>query len=354
MDLIIFIVALSILVLVHEWGHFMAARKTGVRVEEFGLGLPPKIIGKKIKGTIYSLNWLPIGGFCKLYGEDPANPGESDKKESFYYKKPWQKMIIVLGGVFMNLVLAVAIFSLVYSILGVPKETDKVKVLEVVKSTPADVAGIKENDWIVKVNDAEIKTPNQLTNEVSKYKGKKVKLDIVGANNTPVQVEVEVRENPPEGEGAMGVAISNTEMIKVPWYRFYEGIGAGFEEAYYWGEIIFGGVIKMIGGLLSGNVPKDVSGPIGMYQATSFINKNQGLLAVIHFFGIVSVNLAVVNILPFPALDGGRIIFVIYEMITKKKANQKVEAIVNNLGMLILLALILLVTVGDVSRILGK
>lgn len=349
MDLIIFIVALSVLVLVHEWGHFMAARKTGVKVEEFGLGLPPKIIGKKIKGTIYSLNWLPIGGFCKLYGEDPTNPGEKDKKESFFYKKPWQKLIIVLGGVFMNLVLAIAIFSLVYSILGVPKETDKVKVLEVVKNSPADISGIKENDWVVAVNGVEVKTPNQLTDEVAKYKGKKVKLTI-----NDKEVLVEVRENPPVGEGSMGVAISNTEMVKLPWYQFYEGIKAGFEEAYYWGEIIFGGVIKMIGGLLSGNVPKDVSGPIGMYQATSSINKNQGLLAVIHFFGIISVNLAVVNILPFPALDGGRIIFVIYEMITKKRANQKVESVVNNIGMLILLSLILLVTIGDVTRMLGK
>ena len=354
MDLIIFIIALSVLVLVHEWGHFIAARKTGVRVEEFGLGLPPKIVGKKIKGTIYSLNWLPIGGFCKLYGEDPNNPGESDKKESFYYKKPWQKMIIVLGGVFMNLVLAVAIFSLVYSILGVPKETDKVKVLEVAKNSPAEVVGIKEGDWIVKVENVEVKKSSQLTDEVAKYKGKKVKLDMVQASNTPVQIEVEVRENPPEGEGSMGVAISNTEMVKLPWYRFYEGIGAGFNEAYYWGKIIFGGVTKMIGGLLSGNVPKDVSGPIGMYQATSSINKNQGLLAVIHFFGIVSVNLAIVNILPFPALDGGRIIFVIYEMLTKKRANQKIESVVNNVGMLILLGLILLVTIGDISRVLGK
>lgn len=349
MDLIIFVIALSVLVLVHEWGHFMAARKTGVKVEEFGLGLPPKIIGKKIKGTIYSLNWLPIGGFCKLYGEDPSNPGESDKKESFFYKKPWQKLIIVLGGVFMNLVLAVAIFSLVYSILGVPKETDKVKVLEVVKNSPAEMAGVKEGDWIVKVEGVEVKTPNQLTDEVTKYKGKKVKLMI-----NDKDVEIEVRENPPVGEGSMGVAISNTEMVKIPWYRFYEGIGAGFNEAYYWGKIIFSGVTKMVGGLLSGNVPKDVSGPIGMYQATSSINKNQGLLAVIHFFGIVSVNLAIVNILPFPALDGGRIIFVIYEMLTKKRANQKIESIVNNVGMLILLGLILLVTIGDISRVLGK
>ena len=110
----------------------------------------------------------------------------------------------------------------------------------------------------------------------------------------------------------------------------------------------------MISGLLSGQVPKDVSGPIGMYEATSSIRNNQGILAMIHFFGVVSVNLAVVNVLPFPALDGGRIIFVLYELLTKKRANEKLEIIVNNVGMMILLGLILLVTIGDVSRILIK
>lgn len=129
---------------------------------------------------------------------------------------------------------------------------------------------------------------------------------------------------------------------------------AGFKEAYYWGKIIVGGVVKMVGGLFTGNVPKDVSGPIGMFEATSAINKNQGFLAVVHFFGIVSVNLAVVNVLPFPALDGGRIIFVIYEMITKKRANAKLETTVNNVGMLFLLGLIALITIGDITRIFFK
>jgi regulator of sigma E protease len=350
MDLIIFIVALSVLVLVHEWGHFIAARKTGVKVEEFGLGLPPRMIGKKIRGTIYSLNWLPIGGFCKLYGED----GDGKGGEAFNHKKPWQKMIIVLGGVLMNMVLAIVVFSVVYTILGVPKETDKVKIVGVTDGSPAAIAGLKEGDWIQKVGEIEIKAPNQLTDEVSKYKGEKVNLEVVGEDNNIGKMEVEVRENPPEGEGSMGISISNTEMIKVPWYRFYEGIGAGFKEAYYWGKIIANGVFEMVGGLFTGHIPSDVSGPIGMYEATSAINQNQGILAVIHFFGIVSVNLAIVNVLPFPALDGGRIIFVIYEMITRKKVNQKVEVIVNNLGMIILLTLIVLITVGDVSRIIGK
>jgi regulator of sigma E protease len=347
MDLIIFVIALSVLVLVHEWGHLMAAKMTGVKVEEFGLGLPPRIIGKKIKGTIYSLNWLPIGGFCKLYGED----GDGKGGEAFNHKKPWQKLIIVLGGVVMNLVLAIVIFSVVYTILGIPQETDKVKIVEVSQNSPAEKAGLKVGDWIVKIGDKGITQADQLTTEVAKYKGKKVAL-VVGKDKKIV--EVEVRDNPPVGEGSMGVAISNTEMEKVPWYRVDKGVVAGFKEAFYWGKIIAEGVFQMIGGLFMGHVPKDVSGPIGMYEATSSINKNQGLLAVIHFFGIVSVNLAIVNVLPFPALDGGRIIFVLYEMVTRRKVNQKVEAVVNNLGMLLLLGLIVLITVGDVTRLLGK
>jgi regulator of sigma E protease len=358
MDFVIFIVALSILVLVHEWGHFMAARRTGVRVEEFGLGLPPRIWGKKIGETIYSLNWLPIGGFCNMLGENPDNDKKVDKKnksESFEYKKPWQKMLIVLGGVIMNLLLSVVIFSIVYTVLGVPVETNRVTIVGISKDSPADKAGIKEDDVVYKVNSKEVAKTNELMDEVGKNKGGKVTLEIGNKNRENLkQVNVEVRENPPEGEGSMGVAISNTEMEKIPWYRIDRGVMAGFKEAYYWGKIIAGGVIKMVGGLFVGQVPKDVSGPIGMYEATSAINKNQGILAVIHFFGIVSVNLAIVNVLPFPALDGGRIIFVIYEMITKKRANPKFEAVINNAGMMLLLGLILLITIGDVTRIFGK
>jgi regulator of sigma E protease len=350
MNVLIFIIALSILVLVHELGHFLAAKRTGVKVEEFGLGLPPRIVGKKIGGTIWSLNWLPIGGFCKLYGED----GDGKGNVAFNNKNPWQKMLIVLGGVLMNLVLAVVIFSVVYTITGIPKETDQVKIIGVAENSPAASAGLKENDVILKVGEEKISKPDQLTTEVEKYKGKLVDLTVKDNSGSEKTFQIEVRENPPSGEGSMGVAISNTDLVKVPWYQFYEGILAGFREAYFWGKIIAGGVFDMIGGLFSGRVPKDVSGPIGMFEATSAIRDNQGLLAVVHFFGVVSVNLAVVNILPFPALDGGRIIFVLYELFTRKRANQKFEIIVNNIGMLILLALIAVITAGDVMRIINR
>ena len=354
MDILIFVIALSVLVLVHEFGHFFAAKITGVKVEEFGLGLPPRIVGKKFGGTLWSLNWLPIGGFCKLEGEDLTDKKYLKSKSSFLNKNPWQKALIVLGGVLMNLVLAVVIFTTVYSVLGVPTETNQVKIVEINKNSPAEKAGLKIGDIILSVGaqgiaPVQVKTPNEL-----KYKGKNVDLSIGNGLKPFRTVDLEVRANPPAGEGSMGVAISNTEMVKPRWFEFYKGIGAGFKEAYFWGKIIATGVGQMIGGLVMGKVPKDVSGPIGMYEATSSINKNQGLLAVIHFFGIVSVNLAVVNVLPFPALDGGRIIFVLYELITRKKANQKFEAMVNNIGMLILLSMIVLITAGDVMRIFHK
>lgn len=351
MDLIIFFVALSILVLVHEFGHFFAAIKTGVKVEEFGLGLPPRIIGKKIGGVIFSLNWLPIGGFCKLYGEE----GEGKGNQAFNNKNPWQKMLVVLGGVLMNIILAIVIFSVVYGITGIPQESNKVKIIGIASSSPAQMAGLKEDDQIVQVESVEVTTPGQLTAEVGKYKGKEINLKILKSKSLNEEnIKILVRENPPKGEGSMGVAISNMEMVKVPWYQFYRGIEAGFKEAYYWGKIIFGGVMTMVGGLVSGHVPKDVSGPIGMFQATSSIKKSQGMLAVIHFFGIVSVNLAVVNVLPFPALDGGRIMFVLYELISKKKANRKFEDTVNSVGMLVLLAMIVAISAGDVIRIIKK
>jgi len=353
MDILIFVIALSVLVLVHELGHFFAAKITGVRVEEFGLGLPPKIISKKKWGTVWSLNWLPIGGFCKLFGEDVNEKDAIKNKDSFVTKNPWQKGLIVLGGVLMNLVLAVVIFATVYTILGVPKETDKVKIIGVAKNSPAEVAGLKEEDWIKSVGGVEIKKASELTAEIEKYKGKEINLLIDRQGQAQV-LPVQVREKAPEGEGLMGLVISNTEMQKIKWYEFYKGIGAGFKEAYFWGKIIGGGVYQMIAGLFTGNVPKDVTGPIGMYKATSSIRNSQGFLAMVHFFGVVSVNLAVVNVLPFPALDGGRIVFVVYELLTKKRANEKFEMIVNNVGMMILLGLILLVTVGDISRLFIK
>ena len=348
MDVIIFILALSVLIMVHEFGHYFAAIKTGVKVEEFGLGLPPRIVGKKIGKTIFSLNWLPIGGFCKLYGED----GDGKGGEAFNHKKPWQKALVVLGVVIMNLVLAISIFAVVYAIVGIPIKTEKVKVSLIAKNSPAESIGLKEGDWIQKVGGVEVKTPDQLTIEVGKFKGKKVELTILDNNGKSHIYSVEARENPPAGEGSLGIAITNSEIEKIKWYEINKSVPIGFKTAISYSRLILVGLGQMVVNVFSGHVPKDVAGPIGMYQLTSQIRQSDGVLGLLNFFGIISVNLAVVNVLPFPALDGGRIVFVLYEMITRRKANQKFEGMVNTVGMVFLLGLILLITVGDVWRII--
>lgn len=351
MDILIFVIALSVLVLVHEFGHFIAARLNGVRVDEFGLGLPPRIVGKKKWGTLWSLNWLPIGGFCKMYGEDPSEKGAGGAKDSFLTKKPTQKAIIVAGGVLMNLILAVVIFAVSYTISGIPVESGKVKILEVAQGSPAEKAGLKNDEIILKIGDKDLSKGEELTQEVGKNKGKEIEL-LVNREGQDTVLSVQIRENAPEGQGLMGVVVSSMEVQKIKWYQFYKGIGEGFKEAFFWGKTIAQGVWSMISGLFVGQIPKDVTGPIGMFKATEQIRMQEGLLAVIHFFGIISVNLAIVNILPFPALDGGRILFVFYELLTGKRANERFEAVVNNIGMMILLSLILLITIGDVKNLI--
>ena len=231
------------------------------------------------------------------------------------------------------------------------KETEKVKNFGIADKSPAQAIGLQIDDWIKEINGESIKSSEQLIEVAGKYKGSKTGV-LVNREGEDLEFEIEIRENPPEGEGAMGVSISTMEMQKIRWYEFYKGIS-------YWRGLLLGknyggGVIKMIGDLFLGKTPKDVSGPIGMYEATTAIKKNQGILAVIHFFGVVSVNLAVVNILPFPALDGGRILFVIYEMISRKKAKQSLEVMINNIGMWVLLTLILMITFGDLKRLFFK
>jgi len=351
MDLIIFFVALSVLVFFHELGHFIMAIKNGVRVDEFGLGLPPRLFGKKVGETIYSVNALPIGGFCKLYGEDAIEVKDS-KNRSFAYKKPWQKSLILVGGVTMNLILAILIFTGVYYVTGIPSELGKVKVEEVVSGSPADLVNLEVGDMILKVSGVKVLTSKDLIDKVAESKGKEVELVVEKKDGQEASVMVLVRDNPPEGEGSMGVIINSIEMKKFPIWQAYKGVWHGFEEAYFWGKVIIEGLGKMIAGVLTGQVPKDVAGPVGMYQATASVRKESGILGVMHFFGVISVNLAVVNLLPFPALDGGRLVFVLIEKISGKKINEKVEATANAVGMSILLGLLLLVTVGDVMRLL--
>ncbi|MFC1625922.1 RIP metalloprotease [Patescibacteria group bacterium] len=341
-----FIIVLSVLILVHELGHFLAARRAGIWVEEFGIGIPPRIWGKKIGETLYSINALPFGGFVKLHGE---NSGEdvTDPKRSFLGKSKKVRALVIVAGIVMNFLLAIVTFGIVYSFTGIPRQTDTIKVMDVVDSSPAQMAGITVGDILKSVNGKEVKTNSEFINLIDEQRGKKVTL---GLNDR--KVTLAPREDPPEGEGPLGVVISTTEIYYPPIYlRPFYGISYGFKDAVYWGTTIASGLLQVAHQLSGGVIPKGIAGPVGIYAVTSEVAKF-GTLSLINFVGILSVNLAILNIIPFPALDGGRLLFIGIEAVIKRRINSKIESIVNTAGFIFLIGLLLILTFNDIKRLI--
>ncbi len=349
-SLLIFFVVLSILVLVHEFGHFWVAKKSGVWVEEFGLGLPPRIWGKKIGDTLYSINALPFGGFVNLHGDNTEDKIK-DPKRSFLHKSKKARAAIVLAGVVMNFFLAVICFSIGYSFLGFPKETENVKVIDVADNSPASDGEIQPGDIVRTVEGEKATSNGGFISLVEKYKGEEITLELE-RNGEMINVQVTPRKDPPANQGALGVVISSTEVYFPPiWQRPFLGVYYGFKDAIFWGKVVLQGFAKIVTDLAGGTVPKDVAGPVGIYaltsQAASF-----GILSLINFMGILSVNLAILNVFPFPALDGGRLLFIIIESILGKRVVPKVEATVHTIGMALLLILIFAITAYDIRRLI--
>lgn len=348
----IFLIILSIVVLIHELGHFLAAKKVGVKVEEFGLGYPPRVWGKKIGETIYSLNWLPFGGFVRLYGEMEEGSEKTKSKRAFYNQSKKEKALVILAGVFMNLILAIGCFSLIYSLKGIPEEVDYVMIDGVASNSPAEEVGIIAGDRLLAVDGKEITR----TDEFVEYLGDKGGVEVLfeyQRGNEILESIITPRENPPAGEGAVGVAVSNYDNIFYPvWQMPFRGTWVGIQEAFAWTKMMFGGLAKMVVDGLTGKAP-EVSGIVGIYQATGQVAE-MGILALVKFVGILSINLAVVNILPFPALDGGRMAFLLLEKVIGKKMKPIIEAKINMVGMMILIGLMAVITVLDVKRLIIK
>jgi regulator of sigma E protease len=353
-SVLVFVLVLSVLILGHEFGHYIIAKRNGVWVEEFGIGLPPRIFGKKIGETIYSINALPFGGFCRLHGES-SEDGISEPKRAFLNKTKWQRTKIIIAGVIMNFLLAIFAFTIVYSFSGIPKETQNVKIVDVTVSTPAQVAGLIVGDIVRQVNKEQVSSVDSFIDLIDANKGKKVILTIDRTVNEETQtkkISITPRENPPSEEGPLGVVISNVETFYPPLLlRPFYGIYYGFKEALYWGKTVIVGFWQVITQLFSGKVPQDLSGPVGIFAVTSQAAQF-GILSIINFIGILSLNLAILNIIPFPALDGGRLLFIGIEAILGKKVLPKVEAVIHTIGMAILLLLLLAITARDITRLI--
>ncbi|MEI6690845.1 MAG: site-2 protease family protein [bacterium] len=357
------LLALSLLVILHELGHFVAAKIFGVKVEEFGFGIPPKALTIGRRGeTEYTLNWLPLGGFVRLYGEqgelsaiEELNP--LSRKKAFTHKPSWQRAIILFAGVAMNLSIGILLFSVIYTVLGVPKQVgQQILISEVVPETPAALAGLKMGQIVVKVGDTAIDSSDSFVKVIGENRGKIVNLYVreIQPDGTTSQsstvIPIMPRQNPPVGQGALGVAVSDVPIMiyeKKPWYSApYYGVVEGVKESYLWGKEIGKGIIALFANLLRGHVPVGLSGPVGVVKAGNEAAVS-GIMVYLRFVAIISINLGIFNLFPLPALDGGRLFFLIIEKIVGKKRVGKVEPWVNGIGFFMLIGLLVFVTYLD-------
>src|SRR5260221_4226223 len=344
------ILAFSALIIIHELGHFMVAKKSGVLVEEFGMGLPPRIFGKKIGETVYSLNWLPIGGFVKLHRETSSDEVVFPDR-AFTNKKPLTKIAITIAGIVMNLILAVVSFAVVYSFLGIPGKID-IQIVKVSQNSPAEVAGIKVNDVVQKVGSVEIENDTEFISEIGKFKGKSVDITVIRSNE-PLTLNITPRVNPPKGEGSLGIEFNTNQETYFPpvWQRPFVGAWYGLKQTLTLSKAVIFGLGNAAQSVSQGKSPKGVTGVVGIVAL--FVEfAGLGILPLINLVGVISVNLAIINIIPFPPLDGSRIALVLVEWLTKKKMTARLEEKVYLAGFVILIGLTILITSHEIPSLI--
>lgn len=334
------IVFLSLLILVHELGHFLLAKKFGLFVGEFGLGLPPRAWGKKIGETIYSINWFPFGGYVKIAGEDAEDVNENVPRERLFGNiAPWKRFLILIGGVGMNFLLGWALLSIVFMVGVKPG----LFISQVQKDGPAAIAGLKANDRLI-----DFTTSGDFVNFTKSHAGESVSLRI-GRGNGEMTLHMTPRKDPPAGQGPLGVVLG--ESFGRPQQGVLGAVKGGFIESAKIVEGTFKGIARLVGSALVGKGSlENVSGPIGIVKVTMDASE-AGFIYVLSLMALISVNLAAFNILPFPALDGGRVVFLVIEKIKGSPLPKKFEQYANGIGLLLLLGLILVVSVKDIIRI---
>ncbi len=334
---------LSALVLIHELGHFTAARLIGVKVEEFGFGLPPRAIGKKFHGILYSLNWLPIGGFVRLAGEDEED--EKIKgikaKEYFFARSKKERAAILLAGVFMNFLLAVGITTFLLT-QGVQETSGRVHIEQVQANSPAQKAGLKANDIV-----EGFKTPQDLITFAKTHAGKPATFTIL-RDNKNIQITLTPRTTYPSGDGPVGIVISDLETRVYPISQApLVATKINIERARDMFVAIWDLLVRMVH---LKPVGQDVAGPIGIAVVTGQVFKF-GWKAVLELVSMISLDLAVLNVLPIPAMDGGRLAFVFLEKIIGKRVKPAFEQSIHQIGMIVLFILIILISINDIMRL---
>jgi regulator of sigma E protease len=341
--LVAFFIMLGVLVLVHELGHYGTAKLSGVTVEEFGLGYPPRIWGFKYKGTMYSINWVPFGGFTKMVGEeDPQFPG------SLASKSHATRFLVLVAGSLMNILLPIILFSIGFMI---PHDTlvEKVRVMGVADGSPAQIMGIEKDDILLKVNDRTISARSDLAYETQLNLGNPVQIVVQKPDQTQKTIIVTPRWKTPAGQGAIGITMQGEDSKVVSEsLPFWVAIPRGFTHCW---EILIMYRNEIVGWFVRGTVPQ-LTGPVGIVQITGEVAK-AGITPLLELAAIISISLGIFNLFPFPGLDGGRIIFVALEWVRRgKRISPKIEGMVHMIGFAVLIGLLLVVSYFDIVRLI--
>lgn len=381
MGIVFFVLGLVLfigLILIHEWGHFIMARRSGVEVEEFGLGFPPRAkIIKKHRGTLYSLNWLPLGGFVKLKGEHDID----EEPGSFGATTTWNKIRIMMAGVVMNLATAFVLLTLV-ALIGMPKIVDNqttvasdtkiiqrprnegvVRIGEVVEGSPASQAGLQDEDEIISIGGQTIDTPQQVSSATELHAGRPTEVTIQRGEEQQTHVITLNQSSPYLGVGPYS-AQEGLEIRRSTWSAPVVALGVtrDFTVATFKG---LGSALKGLGSIIAGFVTgnqqarqqgqteasSQVAGPVGIFAVLYEISR-QGIGLVLFIIAIISLTLAIMNALPIPALDGGRLFVTLLFRAFKKPLQPAVEERIHGTGFMVLMALFVLITIVDVRRFL--
>ncbi len=346
------------LIILHELGHFVLAKKFGVKVEEFGLGYPPRLFGKKIGETIYSLNLLPFGAFVKIYGQEKRAKGP----RSFGAKPFWQKALIILGGVVSFWIVAAILLSIVMG-LGVPSMIDdeeggilkdpKVQIISIVSNSPAEQAELKLGDAIKNVKcqilDAEINKVKEVQESIDICKGQETVLTIQRGRDI-FDVSLIPRISHPKEEGPMGVALVRTALKSYPWYQ---APNEGTKATAALTIAVIRGWGMVFSSLFQGKgIPPgvEIGGPVRIFEL--FVDVGTlGVNYFLQFIALISISLALINILPIPALDGGWLLFLVIEKLRGKPLNDKIVQKISITFFFLLIALMIWITIKDIIRL---
>ncbi|OQB06587.1 MAG: putative zinc metalloprotease [bacterium ADurb.Bin212] len=359
LTIITFVVILSLLVLAHEFGHFLVAKKTGIKVEEFAIGFPPRLWSKKVGETAYSINAVPLGGYVKMLGEVE----KSKDPRAFENQSRGVRFSVAVAGVVMNIVLAWVILMLGFTIGMSPIVSDyrdipgevissEIIVATVLPDSAAEQAGIKQMDRIKSMQlDGEsydFGSVEDLSEFTRSHKGNNVKV-YLSRDGSDQSYDVTLGSG---DSSPFGISAVNNAVVRVPWYKSpYVALRETYEITRYT-AVFVGQLFSKV--FTDSQVKEQVGGPVQIYLATGTAVKI-GFVAVLQLIAILSVNLAIINILPLPALDGGRILFIIIETIARKRIiKEKVESIIHAIGFALLLGLIVLVTYNDIAKIIAK